>query len=361
MIIKINLQLFSGEKTEKATPRKKEDARKKGQVLQSKDLTSALTLLVSLLVLKYLGKYMLQNSFESLQFFKNNFINKDISNTMTGYRIMIYIGYFIIKGSMFIVLINAIVAFISSYAQVGSLFTVDTLKFKLERINPLEGFKKLVSLRALVDFIKSSLKLIILSFVAYGFVKDNIFYVFKPLYLNKYQFSYALFDLSIKLGIKLAFVLFILSLFDYLYQWYEFEKGLKMSKEDIKQEYKQSEGDPQIKSKIKEKQRQIAMKRMMQDIPKADVIITNPTHFAIAIRYDDKMYDAPYVIGKGKNLVALKIREKAKENNVPIVENKPLARQLYDSVSIGDLIPSQLYEAIAEILAYVYSLKNGIK
>lgn len=362
MIIYIDLQLFAGdEKTEKATPKKKQEARKKGQVLQSKDVTSALTLIFSLLTLKVFGKYIFNNSYESILFFKNNFFNVEFNDTLIGYRIFIYIFYFTAKGALLIILVNAVIAVLSGYAQVGNLFSTETLKPKLDKLNPIEGFKKLFSMRAFFEFLKSSFKLLVLAYFGYDFVKKNIAYVLKPIYLNKFQFSYAMYDLAITLGIKLAIVLFVLSIFDYLYQWYEYEKNLKMSKQEIKEEYKQSEGDPQIKSKIKEKQKQIAMKRMMQDIPKADVIITNPTHFAIAIRYDETLYDAPFVIAKGKNLVALKIREKAKENSIPIVENKPLARELYDVVNIGDLIPPQLYEAIAEILAYVYSLKNGIK
>ncbi|SHG92990.1 flagellar biosynthesis protein FlhB [Tepidibacter thalassicus] len=362
MSMYIDLQLFAGEeKTEKATPKKRQEARKKGQVFQSREITSSLTLICSLLILKYFGKYIVNDIYESILFFKENFLNAEFENTLVGYRIFIYIFYFAIKGAILIVLINAVTAFLSSRIQVGNLFTTETLKFKFERLNPVEGFKKLFSVKAFFEFSKSSFKLLILIVISYIHVKKNISYLLKPMYLNKVQFSYALFNLAIDLGIKLSVVLFVLSIFDYLYQWYEYEKNLKMSKQEIKEEFKQSEGDPQIKSKIKEKQRQSAMKRMMQDIPKADVIITNPTHFAVAIRYDETEYDAPYVIGKGKNLVALKIKEKARENNIPIVENKPLARELYAVVNIGDLIPPQLYEAIAEILAYVYSLKNGTK
>ncbi|OPJ57104.1 flagellar biosynthesis protein FlhB [Alkalithermobacter paradoxus] len=359
MILSINLQLFSEEKTEKATPRKRQEARKKGQVLQSKEVTAALTLLFSLSGMKIFGRYVFRSLYESLLFFQNNFSSLDLSNTQVVYRICIYIIYYIVKGSFIIILINFVVAFASGYMQVGNLFTLENIKFKLSKLNPIEGFKKLFSLRSFVEFIKSFLKLVILGFVSYSYVNKNLDAILNQLNLNKFQFSYTLYNLAINLGIRLAFILFIMSLFDYLYQWYEYEKNLKMSKKEIKDEFKQSEGDPQIKSKIKQKQRQMAMNRMMQDVPKADVIITNPTHYAIAIRYDETLYDAPYVIAKGKNLVALKIRELAKENDISIVENKPLARELYSTIEIGDLIPPQLYEAVAEILAYVYSLKRN--
>ncbi|CAH2214007.1 flagellar biosynthesis protein FlhB [Tepidibacter aestuarii] len=354
----INLQLFSGEKSEKATPKKKQEARKKGQVVQSKEITSALTLLFSLLSLKYLGKYIVSSFYESILFFRNNFFDIEFNNTLIGYRVLIYIFYFALKIGLIIVLINASIAFISSKAQVGNLFTTENLKFKFDKLNPIEGFKRMFSVKALFEFGKSSFKILILTVIAYNYMKKNIVYILKSINLNEFQISYNLLDLTLSLGIKLSIYLLVLSLFDYLYQLYEHNKNLKMSKQEIKEEYKQSEGDPQIKSKIKEKQRQSAMKRMMQDVPKADVIITNPTHFAVAIKYDEHKSDAPYVVAKGKNMVALKIKEKARESDVPIIENKPLARQLYSNVNIGDIIPPELYEAIAEILAYVYSLKN---
>ncbi|WP_099187209.1 flagellar biosynthesis protein FlhB [Tepidibacter mesophilus] len=356
--IRMNLQLFSGEKSEQATPKKKQEARKKGQVVQSKEITSAITLLFSLLSLKYLGKYIVSNFYECFLFFKDNFFNTEFDNTLIGYKLLMYIFYFALKIGFVVVIITAVISIIISKAQVGNLFTTENLKFKFDKLNPIEGLKRMFSIKALFEFTKSSFKILILTVIAYSYMKKNIVYILKSINLNKFQISYNLVDLALSLGIKLSLYLLLLSIFDYLYQVYEHNKNLKMSKQEIKEEYKQSEGDPQIKSKIKEKQRQAAMRRMMQDVPKADVIITNPTHFAVAIRYDETQSDAPYVVAKGKNMVALKIKEKARENDVPIIENKPLARQLYSTVNIGDIIPHELYEAIAEILAYVYSLKN---
>ncbi|KXZ39784.1 flagellar biosynthetic protein FlhB [Alkalithermobacter thermoalcaliphilus JW-YL-7 = DSM 7308] len=358
MNIKINLQLFSEEKTEKATPRKRQEARKKGQVLQSREVTTSFTLLLSLVGLKLFGKYVFVSIYESLIFFQKNFMYSNF-DTAQGYRIGVYILYYILKGVFIIIFINFIGSFLGAYIQVGNLFTTENLKFKFNRLNPIEGFKRLFSIRSLVEFLKSFLKLVVLGFVSYIYLKRNLNIILNQINLNKFQFSYTLYSLSINLGIILACILILMSFFDYLYQWYEYEKNLKMSKKEIKEEFKQTEGDPQIKSKIKQKQRQMAMSRMMQDVPKADVIITNPTHYAVAIRYDETMYDAPYVVAKGKNLVALKIKEIAKENEIVVIENKPLARELYNSIDIGDLIPPQLYETIAEILAYVYSLKRN--
>ena len=165
---------------------------------------------------------------------------------------------------------------------------------------------------------------------------------------------------AINLAIRICVVLVILGIFDYGYQWWQYEKDLKMSKQEVKEEYKQTEGNPEIKSRIKQKQRQMSMRRMMQEVPKADVIITNPTHYAIAIKYDAKVSDAPVVIAKGQDYLALRIKEVAKENKVEIIENKPLAKTLYDTVDIGKSIPPELYQAVAEIIAFVYNLKNNI-
>src|SRR5690606_9510658 len=196
-------------------------------------------------------------------------------------------------------------------------------------------------------------------YTAYSFIDKNLT---KIIHLQKLElptmlsnFSGLIFGFSIRIIGVLACIAFL----DYLFQWWEHEKNLMMTKQEVKEEYKQTEGDPLIKSKIREKQRRIAMSRMIQDVPKADVIITNPTHIAIAIKYDRDLYEAPYVLAKGVDLIAENIKKIAEENSVPIVENKELARILYDTLEIGDLIPEEIYEAIAEILAYVYTLKDN--
>ena len=353
MYINIDLQLFAGEKTEKATPKKRQDARRKGQVFQSREINSAATLMVSMVFIKVLGKYIFRFMYEPLIFFERYFY-EDI-DLQLGYRLFIFGIMFLLKGTFIIAIANFIVAFISSWAQVGNLFTTETLRPKFDRLNPIEGFKRLFSMRSIFEFSKSFLKLLILSTVSYLYIKSHIKEFMKAAELEKFQFSYILFNSAVNMGIMLASVLLALSIFDYLFQWFQHEKQLKMSKQEIKEEYKQMEGSPEIKSKIKEKQRQSAMKRMMQDVAKADVIITNPTHYAVGLKYDDGVTDAPYVIVKGKNMVALKIKEKAREHNIEIVENKPLARKLYAVLEIGDSIPAEFYEIVAEILAHVYS------
>ena len=215
------------------------------------------------------------------------------------------------------------------------------------------------SMQAVMNLIKSLLKIILVGYVGYIYIRDNIGLVMKAYELDKMRFSYMVFFFSINMAIRMAFVIIILGFADYFYQNYSYKKNIRMSKQEVKEEFKQTEGDPQIKAKIKERQRQAAMRRMMQELPKADVIITNPTHFAVALKYDEDKYDAPYVIAKGQDYIAKKIKEKAKEYEIPIVENKPLARTLYKEIEIGRVITPDLYEAVAEVLAYIYSIKEN--
>ena len=358
-LLKINLQLFAGEeKTEKATPKKRKEAREKGQILQSKEVNSAVILITSFLALKVFGGFMLEkliyfssSTFSLYAIEPDLFTNKGINLLMLK---IISLTAIIVGPITGIVLLSGLVI---NYIQVGFLFTNKTLGFKLNRINPIEGFKRIVSKRALVELLKSFLKIFVIGYVIYSYAikqLDNIFNLIDMSIGNIVKF---IGDTTVTIGLRAGGVLIVLAIIDYSYQWWEHEKNLKMSKQEIKEEYKQTEGNPQIKSKIKEKQRQMAMRRMMQDVPKADVIITNPTHYAIALKYDKDRFAAPYIIAKGKDLIAQNIKKIAIENNVPIVENKPLAQTLYSSVEIGDIIPEELYQAVAEILAYVYSLK----
>lgn len=355
----IDLQLFSEEKTEEATPKKKTDARKKGQVLQSREINSAVTLMAIILALKFSGKFLFQTTVDALLFFKDFFYSDIFNSPMGGYNLLLYMIYFSVKAVIIIVAAGFVAAFVSSRMQVGSLFTTETLRVKLERLNPIEGFKRIFSMRSVMELIKSLLKISVVGYVGYVYLSQNMDLVLKSMQMDPFSFSYLIYDLAMNMAMRMIFAIFIIAVLDYFYQRYDYAKNLRMSKQEIKEEYKMSEGDPQVKSKIKETQRQAAMKRMMQDVPKADVIITNPTHYAVAVKYDEQKYEAPYVIAKGKNLVALKIREKAKEAQIPIIENKPLAQTLYREIELGAVISPDLYEAVAEVLAYVYSLKNA--
>lgn len=357
--LKINLQLFTGEKTEKATPKRKREAREKGQVLQSKEINSALVLLVVFLSMNLFKKYWY------IEFYK--FYHKaldytyDINSIYTFKNITKFLNetlLIILKLSLPLLLISLAVGLICNYMQVGFLFTTKTLTIKLSKLNPVSGFKRMFSLKSIVELVKSLFKTFVLIYVTASYLLNEYNNILNVFDMNIQQTVEYAWSLVLNIVVRSAIVLLVLAILDYYYKKWEHEKGLKMSKHEVKEEYKQTEGDPKIKSKIKEKQRQIAMRRMMQDVPKADVVITNPTHFAVALVYNDDSQEAPKVIAKGQDLIAQNIKKIAKENDIPLFENKPLARKLFFTVDIGEFIPPDLYHAVAEVLAYIYSLKN---
>ncbi len=356
---RINLQLFAEERTEPATAKRRQEVREKGQVAKSRELVTAVMLLVAFFSLRYLSRYIFKDLTEAATRFLS--FTKDMDVAFSVENLTATFGYCMLVLAKVlgpILLIIAITIFIVDYLQIGFVFTLKVLKPSFNKLNPIEGFKRLFSRNALVELIKSIFKIIIIGYIVFDY------------FIKSYKVIPELIDMSIggtvvfvgdtlvDIGIRAASVLLILSIIDYVYQRFEFERNIRMSKQEIKEEYKQIEGNPQIKSKIREKQRQMALSRMMSEVPKSDVIITNPTHFAVAIKYDSEKSDAPFVIAKGKDLIAQKIKDTAKQSNVPIVENKPLAQALYKSVEIGDKIPSDLYKAVAEVLAFVYSLKT---
>lgn len=358
--IPVNLQLFSGDKTEKATPKKRQDARKKGQVLQSKEITSAFVLLFIFLALRLLGGYMYNEITYFTKVVLTEYVNIPDLYTINGItKLFMLSGIELIKICGPILGVALITGLIAEYAQVGFLFTFENLKFKFERISPLSGLKRIFSLRSVVELVKSIIKLAIVGFIAYSYIKSQADGVLTMMDMDAIGVASFIASSVVDLAIRICIALIFIGAVDYIYQWYEFEKNLKMSKHEIKEEFKQTEGNPEIKSKIRQKQRQISMSRMLGDVPKADVVITNPTHFAVAIRYDASVSPAPRVIAKGQDYLAQRIKEVARENKVEIVENKPLARSLYQSVEVGQEIPEEMYQAVAEILAFVYGIKNG--
>src|SRR5699024_2895724 len=234
------------------------------------------------------------------------------------------------------------------------------LKPDLKKIDPIQGAKRIFSMRALIELSKSFLKITLIGLVTFSVIwmfKDDLF---MTAFQNPESALAFFWRVLTVMGFAAIIILLLLSVLDYLYQRYDYEKNMRMSKQDIKDEYKNMEGDPLIKSKIKERQQQMATRRMMAEVPQADVVITNPTHYAIAIKYDENKADAPLILAKGVDFTAQKIRETAKEHGVVIVEDKPLARSLYDAVEIGDVIPEQFFQAVAEILAYVYQLEKKV-
>lgn len=355
--LRLDLQFFSGEKTEKATPKKKEDTRKKGQVAKSQDINTAIALFFMFMTFMLLGpfwKNRLTNMFTKV-FSEYTLWQLDYDSIQLIFvEVVSYIGL-TIAPALGVAMLAAVVA---NVIQVGFMFTTEPLQFKLEKINPISGFKKLFSPRAIVELVKSIMKISVVATVTFtvlwGRKDDVLMLAFGSLDQALSFFGEA----TVFAGLAAAIALLVIGALDYIYQKFDHEKNIRMSKQDIKDEYKNIEGDPLIKSKMKERQRQMAMGRMMSEVPNADVIITNPTHYAIAIKYDENRGSAPYVVAKGVDYVALKIKEVAKHHQIITVENRPLARALYQEVEIGQEVDETFYQAVAEVLAYVYRVEK---
>ena len=352
-----DLQRFAGgEKTEEPTAKKRADARKKGQVGRSQEINSAFVLLVGFFGLKLLWD-SIYFSIASYTTYVFSNLNQTI-DTENILRIFIGIVIVLAKTAFPIMIFIMLIGLAVNFFQVGLNFNTESIEFKLDKLNPINGFGRIFSKRSLVELVKSFFKIIVIGFFLYRFIHEQI--------LAMPQFMF--FDLTTSLALvaeiifQMAFIVIgvitIMAFMDYGYQKWQTTQDLKMSKQEVKDEMKQTEGDPQIKGKIRQKQRQMAMARMMKEVPKADVIITNPTHYAVALSYEQGMV-APTVIAKGQDLVAQRIKEIGRDARVPIIENKPLARTLYAAVQVGDTVPQELYQAVAEVLAYVYRLKHA--
>jgi len=356
-LYRFDLQLFAGEKTEKATPRRREEARKKGQVFRSQDLSAAVILLASFTALYAFMPYMMDVF--------NQFMVKYISYRSTGDLtaeiinvIMLDVAITMLKLTLPILATALLAAYIVSVAQVGFIFSGESLQFKLERIDPISGAKRVFSKRAIVEMVKSIFKVTIVGYILYTVVRNKFFLFPAMADMELVTLLIVIGKLVFEMAIKVGACLFILGIMDFIYQWWEYEQSLKMSKQEIKEEYKQMEGDPLIKAKQKQRQREVAMRRMMTEVPKADVVITNPTHFAVALKYDAETMAAPLVVAKGQDYMAQRIKDLAREHEVQIVENPLLARTLFYSLDIGQSIPQELYNAVAEVLALVYRSKR---
>ncbi|RDE34445.1 flagellar biosynthesis protein FlhB [Parageobacillus thermoglucosidasius] len=357
--LRLDLQFFAGEKTEKATPRKRQEVRQKGQVAKSADINTALVMLVVFLVLSFSGTRhkelllrLMHQSFEQ-------YALMDLTIDAVHHIFLALLkNVATIVAPIFLAAVAA--ACLANFLQVGFLFTTEPLKINWSRLDPIQGFKRIISLRALVELLKSLLKISVVGLVTFALLWVQLDHILSLTTKSLEATLSSLASLTVKMGLYASFALLFLAIFDYLYQRFEFEKNIRMSKQDIKDEYKKTEGDPLIKSRIKQKQREMAMRRMMQEVPKADVVITNPTHYAVALKYEDGKMDAPIVVAKGVDYVALKIKQLAKEHDVVTVENRPLAQALYRQTEVGDMIPEEFFKAVAEILAYVYRLKRKV-
>lgn len=370
MLLEYNLQFFAkegpgGEKTEPATEKKLNDARKEGQVAKSREIANGVGLLALFLILRFwvgtMSTQLLSVFFliyerigETVLFWRGYMPQND---TRLVFRELLIEVVIIIAP---ILIIGFLVAFICDVAQVKWRPTSKPMRPKLSKMNPLSGIKKIISINSLVELVKSVAKIGLIVYICYNYLQD------------KWRFLFLLYDMPLlqalqliattvtDLGIRVSALYMVVAAADYIYQKVKFARDMRMTKQEIKDEYKQSEGDPQIKGKIRQRMREASQRRMMQDLPRADVVITNPTHYAVAIKYDPEVADAPLVLAKGEDYLAAKIKEIARENHVEIVENKPLARMLYANVDVGQAVPPELYQAVAEVLAFVYHLQGKV-
>lgn len=362
MPLQLDLQFFADdaeEKTEKATSKKRSDEREKGKVAKSQEINTAVLLLFCFILLITFGGSMKSGMTHLYEKSFSEFAHWDVTISSV-HDVFVQATLEMAKIIAPVMAVAIAAGLIANLGQIGFLFTAEPLKFDLNKINPFQGAKRIFSLRALVELFKSLLKIAFIGTITFSiiwmFKDDMMMLAFKTTDDATRFFGRT----AMLMGIASAVALLLLAVFDYAYQRYDFEKNMKMSKKDIKDEHKNMEGDPQLQSKIKEKQRQMASRRMMSEVPEADVVITNPTHYAVAIKYEEETASAPFVIAKGADHLATKIKAVAGNNHIVLMENQPLARSLYEKLEIRDVIPEEFYQAVAEILAYVYRLENKV-
>lgn len=366
--LEYNLQWFAkdgdgGEKTEPATAKKLKEARDDGKVAKSRELNSALDLIVLFLVLKIFVSYVGNNLISVFtyvykmipDFLKNNSAELNSKSIVSLFNVIFGISAKIVLPFF---AFGFIIAILANIVQVGWKVTTKPLQPKADKFNPINGFKRMFSKDSLFELLKSVAKILVIIYVAYTSIKDKADNIFLLYDIPLMQAVILCGTIIIDAGFKISMVYLVIGLLDFAYQKHKFNDEMKMTKQEVKDEYKNTEGNPEIKGRQKQRMREASQRRMMQDVPKADVVITNPTHLAVAIKYDAETSKAPVVLAKGEDYVAMKIREAAKENQIEIVENKPLARMLYANVEIGQEIPPELYQAVAEVLAMVYNMKN---
>lgn len=346
------------ERTEQASSRKREQAAQEGRTAVSKELASLFVIVSSIVVLYFAGVWIATGSAElmraSFASFNGELTVKSVSDLFSGlsYKFLLL---------MLPALAVPVIGALSYVLQNGIRFTGKGLTPDFSKIDPLAGAKRLLSLNSAAELVKAVLKISVLTYAVFVTVKDEWTTIPHLLGMDLGASATYMAKVSLRIMTKTIWVVAVIALLDYAYQKWTFEKSLRMSREELKEEAKELEGDPLVKARIRSIQRELARKRMMADVPKADVIVTNPTHLAVAIKYDRAKANAPIVVAKGAGLVAQRIREIGKENGVPVLENKPLARTLFKLVSIGSEIPADVYKAVAEILAYVYRLKNKVR
>lgn len=344
------------EKTEPATPKKRQEARKKGQVAQSREIPSVAVLLAALTVFYFGGSWMFGQLMEITRY-----ILRQVASIHLGVESAHTLMFILFQRIMLLLaplmLFVAAAGVASNVAQFGFMLTGESITPKFSKLNPLSGFKRLFSLRSGMELVKSVFKVVIVGGMAVITLKKEVGVIPALIELKITDILAYIGSVSLKIGFYTCLILLILAGLDYFFQRWQYERDLRMSKQEVKDEHKQREGDPMVRSRIRAAQREMAMRRMMAAVPDATVVITNPTHLAIALKFDRSM-PAPLVVAKGAGHIAERIRDIAGQHGIPIVEQKPLARALYKQVEIDRYIPAELYHAVAEILAYVYRLKG---
>ena len=344
------------ERTEQATPKRKEEARRKGQTAKSREIPSVAVLGISLTLLYFYGSGMTEQLMDlmvsAFRLSGDTLVDRgNFTRILTDFAFRSF-------SIMFLFFVSVLAAgILANVVQVGFMITTEAVAPKFSKLDPIKGLGRLFSLQALVEFLKSLLKLGIVGTAAWLMVHRELGGIFPLVRQSTGQILVYIAGVSFRIMLVTTLVLVLLALLDYMYQRWEYEKSLRMTRQEVKEEFKQTEGDPLIKSRIRRLQREIARRRMMASVPKADVIITNPDHLAVAIRYDPRGF-APVVIAKGAGFIAEKIKDLGRRHGIPLVENKPVAQLLYKTVNVNQYIPENLYRAVAEILAYVYSLKQ---
>lgn len=369
-MMELDLQFFAkegpgGEKTEEPTAKKLKDARDEGQVAKSKEIANALTMIGLFVIMKvalgFVGERFLgtfSEGYNRIPEFIKLHNGQFRTNDMVSYLRTVLAEILLITAPFLGV--GFVLSFLGDLIQVKWHVTTKPLKPKFSKMNPVSGFKRLFSAQSLMELLKSILKIGLIVYVVYTTLRDQIEVIYLLFNMTLWQGIAVAGDIAISLGLKISFVYVVIALLDFAYQKHKFHEDQKMTKQEVKDEYKNAEGDPAVKGKQRQRMQESSRRRMMQNIPKADVVITNPTHFAVAIQYDLEVAPAPIVLAKGEDHLAAKIKEVARENKVEIVENKPLARMLYYNVEIGEQVPPELYQTVAEVLAMVYHIKGKI-
>ena len=367
ILIPLDLQMFAkegpgGEKTEDATSKKLKDVRKEGSVAKSREIVTAATLFALYFCLRFAVGFIGRQLIKGF----STFYTLIPRYTQDGVDVA-GVSYLLLRGILSVALIIApfllvglIVSFYGNSLQFKFQITTKPLQPKFNKLNPISGFKRIFSLNTVIELLKSIVKIVFITYIAYGVFKEHVDEIYLLYDMSVNQCLLLMYDIVLELLLKICFLFVFIAAADFMYQRWKFKEDNKMTKQEVKDEFKNQEGDPKVKGQQRQRMQQASMRRMMSAIPEADVVITNPTHYAVAIKYDPEVFDAPYVVAKGVDYLAQKIKDTAKENHIEIVENKPLARMLYANVDIGSVVPPELYQAVAEVLAFVYHLQGKV-